>query len=50
MLSRLGMLKEHVDATEAMCGLELDRRRNELVAFDLVGGRQCRPMNGWLLS
>ena len=36
MLSRLSMLKEHVDTTEALCGLDLDRRRNELVAFSLV--------------
>lgn len=36
VLARLGMLKERIDATEACIALDLDHRRNELVAFNLV--------------
>ncbi len=31
------MLKERIDATEALITIHLDSRRNDLVAFDLVG-------------
>lgn len=30
------MLKEKIEATEALVAIELDHRRNELVALDLV--------------
>ncbi len=36
VLARLGMLKERIDATEACIALDLDHRRNELVAYNLV--------------
>ncbi len=39
MLARLGMLKERIEATEQCIALDLDHRRNELVAFNLV--RAC---------
>ena len=35
-LSRLNVLKERIDATEALITIHLDSRRNDLVAFDLV--------------
>ncbi|KAK9804816.1 hypothetical protein WJX72_007175 [[Myrmecia] bisecta] len=35
-LSRLNILQERVDATEALVAMSLDHRRNELVAFDLM--------------
>ena len=34
--SRLTMLKEKIEATESLIALDLDQRRNELTAFDLV--------------
>ncbi|KAK9854467.1 hypothetical protein WJX84_011965 [Apatococcus fuscideae] len=34
--SRLAMLKEKIEATESLIALDLDQRRNELTAFDLV--------------
>ena len=39
VLSRLTALKERIEGTEALIEIDLDHRRNELVAFDLV-----RPM------
>lgn len=36
MLSRLTALKERIEGTEALIEIDLDHRRNELVAFDLV--------------
>ena len=36
LMSRLMVLKERIDATEALITIDLDNRRNELVAFDLV--------------
>ena len=43
MMSGLMVLKERIDATEALIAIDLDNRRNELVAFDLVSGCQaCR--------
>ena len=35
-MSGLMVLKERIDATEALIAIDLDNRRNELVAFDLV--------------
>jgi hypothetical protein len=35
-LSRLEVLRDRIEATEALVTLDLDHRRNELVAFDLV--------------
>ncbi|KAK9810373.1 hypothetical protein WJX72_009623 [[Myrmecia] bisecta] len=35
-LSRLYILKERIEATEALISIDLDNRRNELVAFDLL--------------
>ena len=35
-LSRLNVLRERIDATEALISIHLDSRRNDLVAFDLV--------------
>lgn len=37
VLSRLMALKERIEGTEALIEIDLDHRRNELVAFDLVG-------------
>ena len=43
LMSGLMVLKERIDATEALIAIDLDNRRNELVAFDLVSGCQaCR--------
>ncbi len=36
LMSGLMVLKERIDATEALVAIDLDNRRNELVAFDLV--------------
>lgn len=36
LMSGLIVLKERVDATEALIAIDLDNRRNDLVAFDLV--------------
>ena len=36
LMSGLMVLKERIDATEALIAIDLDNRRNELVAFDLV--------------
>lgn len=36
LLSRLSVMKERVEATQALVAIDLDQRRNELVAFDLV--------------
>ncbi len=36
LFSRLAQLKEKIEATEALIQLDLDQRRNELTAFDLV--------------
>ena len=42
-MSGLMVLKERIDATEALIAIDLDNRRNELVAFDLVSDvRICR--------
>lgn len=35
-LSRLNVLKERIEGIEALVTIDLDHRRNELVAFDLV--------------
>lgn len=35
-MSGLMVLRERIDATEALIAIDLDNRRNELVAFDLV--------------
>lgn len=35
-MSRLNILKERIEATEALISIHLDSRRNDLVAFDLV--------------
>lgn len=35
-LSRLNVLKERIESVEALVTIDLDHRRNELVAFDLV--------------
>ena len=35
-LSRLNVLKERIESIEALVTIDLDHRRNELVAFDLV--------------
>ena len=37
-MSGVMVLKERIDATEALIAIDLDNRRNELVAFDLVSG------------
>ena len=39
-LARLEALRDRVAASEALVRLELDRRRNELVAFNMVRGRE----------
>lgn len=36
VLSCLTALKERIEGTEALIEIDLDHRRNELVAFDLV--------------
>ena len=36
LLSRLSVMKERVEAPQALVAIDLDQRRNELVAFDLV--------------
>ena len=36
MLTRMTMLKERIEATESCIALDLDHRRNELVAYNLV--------------
>ena len=36
LMSGLLVLMERIDATEALIAIDLDNRRNELVAFDLV--------------
>lgn len=36
VLSRLTALRERIEGTEALIEIDLDHRRNELVAFDLV--------------
>lgn len=41
VLSRLTTLKERIDGTEALLEIDLDHRRNELVAFDLVSSHNC---------
>lgn len=41
VLSRLTALKERIEGTEALIEIDLDHRRNELVAFDLVRRTQC---------
>ena len=35
-MSRLNVLKERIESIEALVTIDLDHRRNELVAFDLV--------------
>lgn len=35
-LSRLNVLKDRIESIEALVTIDLDHRRNELVAFDLV--------------
>ena len=40
MLSRLTALKDKIEGTEALIEIDLDHRRNELVAFDLVSNLQ----------
>ena len=49
LMSGLIVLKERVDATEALIAIDLDNRRNDLVAFDLVQPvlpRPAPPMTG----
>lgn len=41
LMSGLMVLKERIDATEALIAIDLDNRRNELVAFDLVRSSPC---------
>ena len=36
VLTRMTMLKERIEATESCIALDLDHRRNELVAYNLV--------------
>ena len=36
VLARMTMLKERIEATESCIALDLDHRRNELVAYNLV--------------
>ena len=43
VLSRLTALKERIEGTEALIEIDLDHRRNELVAFDLVRPPKTRP-------
>ena len=43
-MSGLMVLKERIDATEALIAIDLDNRRNELVAFDLVPFLAGYPM------
>lgn len=42
-LRKLQQLKERITSTEGLVAIELDSRRNELVALNLVGafGRPC---------
>ena len=40
VLSRLTALKDKIEGTEALIEIDLDHRRNELVAFDLVSHLQ----------
>ena len=35
-MSRLNTLKDRIEAIEALVSIDLDHRRNELTAFDLV--------------
>lgn len=35
-LSRVNVLQDKIEATEALLTIQLDSRRNDLVAFDLV--------------
>lgn len=42
-LSRLNVLREKIDDTEALITINLDSRRNDLVAFDLVSLTQSHP-------
>ena len=44
------VLKERIDATEALIAIDLDNRRNELVAFDLVSGFQMCQVQTLSLS
>lgn len=46
LMSGLMVLKERIDATEALIAIDLDNRRNELVAFDLV----AFSVNHWVSS
>lgn len=43
-MSGLMVLKERIDATEALIAIDLDNRRNELVAFDLVSDCQANHL------
>ena len=59
-MSGLMVLKERIDATEALIAIDLDNRRNELVAFDLVSDSQsnfaalpqecCQGCGAWHLK
>ena len=42
-MSRLNALKERIEAIEALVTIDLDHRRNELTAFDLVSHCCCSP-------
>ena len=47
-MSGLIVLKERIDATEALIAIDLDNRRNELVAFDLVSdSHTCQAQSFW---
>ena len=46
LMSGLMVLKERIDATEALIAIDLDNRRNELVAFDLVSIMHPAPCWG----
>lgn len=50
VLSRLTALKERIEGTEALIEIDLDHRRNELVAFDLVRPPKTRPCSLCSLS
>lgn len=47
-MSGLMVLKERIDATEALIAIDLDNRRNELVAFDLVSDCPANSLQRYL--
>ena len=46
-MSGLMVLKERIDATEALIAIDLDNRRNELVAFDYYAVHACLLTHEW---